>query len=183
MRSSTMQRLFHYSENPNIELFIPRPRPKRIIGGRMLEESVVWAIDEWHSPVYFFPRECPRLLLWPVSGSIEAGISRWMGDRPPRMVAHIERRWLQKFGACELYRYEFAGSNFETLEDAGVHVATKALEPVGVAPVGRLHTSLESADVELRTVDSSSRWPSRLRTLCTFRQYAHETHRGWNPPV
>ena len=26
---------------------------------------LVWAIDKWHQPMYRFPRDCPRILLWP----------------------------------------------------------------------------------------------------------------------
>ncbi|HIF71546.1 MAG TPA: hypothetical protein EYQ61_03150 [Dehalococcoidia bacterium] len=71
-----------------------------------MHESVVWAIDEWHSPMYFFPRECPRLLLWPIEGSTAADIQHWMGESPPRMVAYIESVWVDRFSTCQLYRYE-----------------------------------------------------------------------------
>jgi hypothetical protein len=43
--------LFHFSENPNIERFVPRPpvnHPDAV--------STVWAIDEWHSPFTTSPR-------------------------------------------------------------------------------------------------------------------------------
>ena len=178
-----MQRLFHYSEDPNIELFIPRPRPKRDIDRRPLDESLVWAIDEWHSPMYFFPRDCPRLLLWPIEGSTEDDILKWMGESPPRMVAHIEKRWLPKFDACQLYRYEFDGSCFESLNDAGMHVTEDTLEPIGAEPVGVLRTALKSADVELRIVESLQQVAHSLLSTLHFSAVRTRNSLGWNPPV
>ena len=179
----TMQRLFHYSEDPNIEFFIPRPREQRIIEGRSLDELLVWAIDEWHSPMYFFPRDCPRLLLWPIEGSSTADILTWMGERPPRMVAHIEKRWLSRFDTCELYRYEFDGSSFESLYDAGMHVTEATLAPTSVEPVGILRTALESADVELRIVKSLQQVAHALASTLHFSAIRTRNSPGWNPPI
>ncbi len=59
--------LFHFSDDPNIQTFVPRPvrvsieRPE---GMDWLNGPLVWAIDEAHEPLYLFPRECPRILLW-----------------------------------------------------------------------------------------------------------------------
>jgi hypothetical protein len=119
---SLPNQLFHFSEDPNIELFVPRPRLKRVMAGRPDTESLVWAIDDWHSPMYFFPRECPRLLLWPIQGSLASDIDEWMGEAPPRMVAYIEETWLERFNECDLYRYTFNSGGFESLNDAGMYV-------------------------------------------------------------
>jgi len=51
--------LLHFSEDPNIETF--QPHHAR---GREHEEPYVWAIDAEHAPLYWFPRECPRITFW-----------------------------------------------------------------------------------------------------------------------
>ena len=61
-------RLFHFSDDPAIARFEPRavlvPSP-RAPGREWLNGPLVWAIDEPHQPMYLFPRDCPRILLWP----------------------------------------------------------------------------------------------------------------------
>jgi hypothetical protein len=46
--------LYHFSEDPNINEFVPRSME--------CMPPVVWAIDEEHSFFYFFPRDCPRVI-------------------------------------------------------------------------------------------------------------------------
>jgi hypothetical protein len=48
--------LCHFSEDPTITTFTPRPS--------RLERDCVWAIDEAHAPLYWFPCECPRVAAW-----------------------------------------------------------------------------------------------------------------------
>ncbi|MEZ5163494.1 MAG: hypothetical protein R2688_07030 [Fimbriimonadaceae bacterium] len=82
-----MLRLFHFSEEPNIERFVPRPPlayPEA--------EALVWAIDEAHSPFYLFPRECPRIGLW----DLESG--------PRGMQLFVQKDW-QNNQSTTLYRY------------------------------------------------------------------------------
>lgn len=57
-REELVMRLFHVSEEENIQLFEPR-LPKR----NDLDKSVglVWAIDEARLPNFLTPRDCPRV--------------------------------------------------------------------------------------------------------------------------
>ena len=51
-------RLFHFSDNDTIKLFHPRPvcvPVERLKGLEWLNGPLVWAIDEWHQPMYMFP--------------------------------------------------------------------------------------------------------------------------------
>src|SRR5690242_18830335 len=51
--------LFHYSEDPSITTFVPRvPR------SNPRQRAAVWAIDGQHAPLYWFPRDCPRVTVW-----------------------------------------------------------------------------------------------------------------------
>ncbi len=152
LSSSSGQVVYHYSENPDIKLF--EPRAGRQIDSRPAGEQLVWAIDAHHSPVYYFPRECPRILLWAIEGSTDSDIERWIGNGGVRMVAYIEARWLQRLETCELFRYSFDRTGFEDIGDHGVHVSPNPVTPVDVRPVGDLHAALSAESVELRVFDS-----------------------------
>lgn len=52
--------LFHFSHDPSIERFEPHV-PVTNPG----QPPLVWAIDAEHAPLYWFPRECPRVTAWP----------------------------------------------------------------------------------------------------------------------
>ena len=51
--------LLHFSEDPTITRFEPH-----VPATNPTHEPAVWAIDEQHSPVYWFPRDCPRGSVW-----------------------------------------------------------------------------------------------------------------------
>jgi RimJ/RimL family protein N-acetyltransferase len=152
-------RLFHFSEDPTIEVFEPRPvrvpslRPP---GLDWLNGPLVWAVDDWHAPMFFFPRDCPRVMLWRTPQTTEADLDHWWrGDRRRRMQAHIEMAWLERVRTGRLYRYAFDPVAFERVEAAGgpgYHVARQAVRPVEVSPVGDLPAALAAADVELHTL-------------------------------
>ena len=52
--------LYHFSEDPAIERFVPHVPPTN-----PTEAPAVWAIDAEHAPLYWFPRDCPRVTAWP----------------------------------------------------------------------------------------------------------------------
>ncbi len=174
-------RLFHFSENPEIEMF--EPRPARNLVGRSENEQLVWAIDEWHSPMYFFPRECPRLLLWPLPESTAVDIREWMGDDPPRKVAHIESDWLDRFENCKLFKYEFDASDFESLDDAGMFVSPNSIMPVRVTEVGDLKAQMKSNNVELRVMDSLQLVAHALTSTLHFSAIRMRNAKEWTPPI
>ena len=91
--------LCHFSEDSTIELFEPRPvraPSERGPGREWLNGPLVWAIDAWHAPMYFFPRDCPRILLWRKPATVEVDLERWwQGERNRRMLAHVETAWLE----------------------------------------------------------------------------------------
>ena len=53
-------RRFHFSEDPGIRVFEPH-----VPSHRDGIQPLVWAIDEWHAPMYYTPRQCPRACFWP----------------------------------------------------------------------------------------------------------------------
>src|SRR5689334_1124557 len=126
-------RLFHFSDDPTIERFVPRPvrvPSQRPPGMDWLNGPLVWAIDDWHAPMYFFPRDCPRVLLWKTPDSTPADVERYLQNRDVHMIAHIEWAWLDRLRAETLYRYELPADGFESLGDVGMCVHRGAVQPL-----------------------------------------------------
>lgn len=141
--------LYHFSENPTIERFEPRIAEHR----RGEVEPLVWAIDDWHQPLYFFPRDCPRILVWPLPSTTNEDRLRWFGASEARMLAHIEWAWLERMRTTQVYRYVFGDDGFEDLHDAGMWVSRQTVEPQAVEPMGDLLEALRWARVELRVLE------------------------------
>ena len=148
--------LFHFSEDPAIACFEPRPvrvPAERGPGRGWLNGPLVWAIDDWHQPMYFFPRDCPRILLWRKPATTEQDLARWWrGGAERRMLAHIEEAWLERMNTTPVYRYFFEAGPFEDIGEVGMWVSRMAVEPIAVEPVGDLLSSLQAANVELRVM-------------------------------
>src|SRR5262245_11011163 len=124
-------RLFHFSEDASIDVFEPRPvrvPSPRAAGMEWLNGPLVWAIDDWHQPMYLFPRDCPRILMWPKDDTSDHDIAGFIGATSARIVAYVERRWLPALQAQKLYRYELPVSAFKSLDDAGMWVASAAVK-------------------------------------------------------
>lgn len=149
--------LYHFSEDPGIERFVPRPvrAPARRQPGReWLNGPLVWAIDERHQPMYFFPRDCPRILLWAKDDTTEADRERWLRGSPARMLALVEESRMAELVPAKVYRYDLPGETFEALDDAGMWVSRDAVTPSAVECIGDLPRALAAADVELRAIPS-----------------------------
>jgi hypothetical protein len=147
--------LFHFSDRPDIACFMPRPTvAARPAGREWLNGPLVWAIDEWHSPLYFFPRDCPRILWWPTPATTAADVARWCGASTARMTACVEQAWLEPLRSATLYRYRLPSAGFEDLGDAGMWVSHGAVSPAGVDTITDLPAVLAAADVELRVLPS-----------------------------
>jgi hypothetical protein len=142
--------LYHFSEDPNIRLFVPhRARTSS------LPDELVWAIDDWHAPMYYVPRDCPRACFWPGPQTTAADRRQWFDHVRARMVIAIETGWLDRLRAAQLYRYTMPDGAFELLDaTAGHWVARQTVTPLSVEPVGDLLTALAGADVELRLTPS-----------------------------
>jgi hypothetical protein len=175
-------RLFHFSEDPRIAAFAPRAveTPSRRPAGReWLNGPLVWAIDETHQPMYLFPRDCPRILVWPTAETTPADRALWFGNRPDGVIAHIERAWLGRLTGARLYRYELSPASFEDLQDAGMWVSRSAAAVLRVDVFDDLPAALQRLGVELRVVESlpplRGVWKSSLHASGLRLRNAH----GW----
>jgi hypothetical protein len=139
-----MVRLFHFSEEPDIEVFAPRAPL-----AHLEHEALVWAVDEWHSPHYFTPRDCPRVCFWAGPDSPSEAILRYLGSAN-RVIA-IEPEWSEALKRTTLYRYEFDPGPFEKVDDfAGYYVCREVVRPLSVEALEDLPSLITGQGVELR---------------------------------
>lgn len=149
--------LYHFSEDPGITVF--EPRPVRIPSDRgpgrdWLNGPLVWAIEDAHQALYLFPRDCPRILIWPTSSTTAADHAAWFGASPAKVLAYVEWDWWRRLGAGRLYRYDLPVEPFESLSDAGMWVARTAVIPLAKDLVDDLPTALRACGVELRLTET-----------------------------
>jgi hypothetical protein len=145
-----MPRLFHFSEDPDIETFVPRaPEHRPEI------EPFVWTVDEQRAWTYLFPRDCPRILLWPTPETTAADLDQWFGGNVDARIACIEWAWLDQMRTTPIFRYEMDPTNFVPLQDdAWMWVSRQPEQPIAVEPMGNLVNALGREHVELRIMPS-----------------------------
>lgn len=145
--------VYHYSEDPGIREFrphIPTTNPDC--------EPLVWAIDAEHAPLYWFPRECPRVTYWAGPDTPAGVISRFLGHGASRRIHAIECAWLERVRQATVYAYRFDAGPFAAWAAADGHwVSREAVAPRAVEPVGDLLQRHTEAGIELRITPSL--WP------------------------
>ena len=149
-------RLFHFSDDPAIALFEPRPvrvPAARAPGREWLNGPLVWATDEAHAILYLFPRNCPRIVVWPTARTTAEDRARWMGPTPARAVAYVEAAWVGRLQGATVHRYDLPPGRFEDVGDTGMWVSRAAVRPAAVRALDALHTRLSAAGVELRALE------------------------------
>ena len=144
--------LYHFSEEPDIAVFVPRP-----VKANQDSEPLIWTIDAEHAPLYYLPRDCPRAAWWALPTTTDADKERWLADTDARMIIAVESGWYERIRQCRLFVYRFASESFVSLQDHGVHLSKETLTPLSVEPVGELIERITAANVELRFTPSL--WP------------------------
>lgn len=149
----TYMELSHFSEQSDIIAFDPRPiavpvdRPD---GQEWLNGPLVWAIDQPHSILYLFPRECPRIVVWPTTRTSLDDYRYWIGSTSARAVAYVEEEWLERIARATILRYMMPPATFEAVGDIGMWVSRKSVQPSGREVISDLSQRLAAAGVELR---------------------------------
>ena len=178
-------RLYHFSEDPDIDVFVPRPvrvPVERPAGSDWLGGPLVWAIDEAHQAMYLFPRDCPRILLWATPESTSKDTKRWWRGSSHRTLAYVEKAWLERLQSATIYRYELPAESFEDLHDAGMWVSKEVVEPLRMDALDSLVSKLEIHNVELRVVDSLVPLKEVWRTSLHASGIRLRNAQGWGKP-
>jgi len=113
----------------------------------------VWTIDDAHAPLYWFPRECPRVTVWANDDEQGRRLATQFESRSSRVQVALAS-WEPRIRATRLYEYRFAPGPFEPWPDAdGQWVSHEAVVPIDVVPIGDLIERQRVAGVDLRLVD------------------------------
>jgi hypothetical protein len=120
-------RIFHLSETPGIELFVPRPSPAHFEG---LDQPVVFGIGEKLLHNYLLPRDCPRVCCYASELTSQAERDQFFnGDNTYKIF--LQKDWLEAIKNTILYGYEFDGQNFYLLDQiADYYVSPKIEKPI-----------------------------------------------------
>ena len=145
-------RLFHVSEDPNIEVFHPR-FPSR----KDLDPSIglVWAIDEDHLPNFLTPRDCPRVTYHISRQTVTEDRSRFFSSSSACYAVVLENGWYRAILNTVLYIYEFDPADFSLFDPvAGYYVAERTQYPIAKLVADDLLGELFRRNVEVRFVDN-----------------------------
>jgi Family of unknown function (DUF6886) len=148
-----MASLYHFSEDPGIARFEPH-----VAATSLLQEPLVWAVDADHAHLYYFPRQCPRVIYYASARTSAGDVERFFGHSTARRVVAIESGWLQAMRDAALFRYEFDSAGFQVMDEtAGYWVSHEVQTPLSIEPVGDLLAALTGADAEVHILPSL--WP------------------------
>jgi hypothetical protein len=146
--------LWHVSEDDSIARFVPHLRPEHDA-----EEPYVWAVDTRHQPLYWFPRDCPRVTFWSHDGTSDADVVRFLGGGRLQRVHAIEESQLAAMRTVRVVAYRLPEETFEPYEPAGGYWVSRAtVDPLERIELGDLVQRHEQAAIELRVVDSVLRF-------------------------
>ena len=151
-----MNDLWHFSEEPSLSRFVPR-------------DDKVWAIDDRHSWLYWFPRDCPRACFWAVEATTEADVELWLDGDRDRRVAVIESAWLERVRNITLYAYRLPPEPFDVVEDDRFYIASMPVDAIERVEVGDLLARHAAAGIELRIAPSLyPLWDRVIETTLDF---------------
>ncbi len=142
--------LYHFSENPSIERFVPRP-----VRVGPSDDALVWAIDSAHCHQFYFPRDCPRVVISKSPHTSAEDAETFFGHTTATVIAAIESRWLERLRNTTIYGYTLPAEGFKLHnESAGYWVSEHETRPFDVEPIPDLMAALIDAGVELRFMPS-----------------------------
>lgn len=139
-------KLFHVSEEENIEEFIPRYSDST-------KEPVVWALAEVKLANYLLPRNCPRVCFSVNNATFKEDIQRFFGLL--KQVVAIESCWYKKAIATTFYLYEMPRNAFTLFDTvAGYYVANSVIVPITRDVVKQPIKAILKRDIEIRILSS-----------------------------
>ena len=118
-------------------------------------EALVWGVDGLHCHLYYFPRDCPRVIIWKSSRTSAEDAETFFGHTTSPVIAAIESGWLERLRKTTIYRYTLPTEGFVLRDEpAGYWVSERETQPIKVEPIPDLMAALIDAGVELRIMPS-----------------------------
>jgi hypothetical protein len=144
--------LWHFSEDPSLGRFLPHTPATNPEA-----PPLVWAVDTRHAPMFWFPRDCPRGCIWPVSATTQEDRERFFGQSAAARLHVMESGWLPRLQACRLYCYRLPVEPFRPHRVGGYWVADEPVDALGQVIIEDLAGQHARARIELRITPSI--WP------------------------
>jgi hypothetical protein len=166
--------LWHFSEDPALQTFRPRLTP-----ASPAEPAVVWAVDTRHAPLYWFPRDCPRGCIWPVSTTTAADRERFFGQSAATRIHVTESGWLARLRSCRLYAYRLPAESFRYHAVGGYWVSDDQVDALERTETGDLLARHAEAGIELRVTPSL--WPFWRRVTASTVEFSGVRLRNAGP--
>ncbi|MFD0694486.1 DUF6886 family protein [Paenibacillus sp. GCM10027628] len=139
-------RLLHFSEEPNIEIFVPRVK-----ANRQNMPPVVWAIDQEHAFTFYFPRNCPRIVYSKSEGISEEDQLKFFGLSQSDTIITVESGWYKAINETTMYRYSLPGNGFQLFDEtAGYYISERTIKPLAVDPIDNLIEKITAMNIEIR---------------------------------
>jgi hypothetical protein len=139
-------KLFHVSEQADINEFIPRRSPHT-------DRSVVWAIAEHKLANYLLPRNCPRVA-YCVGDRTSIADRRHFLSFSSQAIA-IEALWYEQAINTTLYLYEMPAHAFNLFDSiAGYYVSYDVIFPEARHVVDTPIQAILAKNIELRLLPS-----------------------------
>ncbi len=172
-------KLFHVSEESNIQVFEPRPVPSPDSG---VTGNAVWAVDEEHLANYLLPRDCPRITFTAVARTSPEDRRQFLMETSPTRVIALESRWFSKIQASQLYLYEFPIDTFELADaGAGYFISRSAVVPKAVTQIKDLMSELLRHHIEIRFLPDL--WELREAVIASSLEFSIIRFRNAQPRI
>jgi hypothetical protein len=157
--------LWHFSEDPALNRFLPHTPATN-----PQAPPLVWAVDTRHAPIFWFPRDCPRCCIWPVSTTTAEDRERFFGQSDASRVHVIEADWLHRMQTCRLYAYRLPTGPFRPHGVGGYWVADEPVDAIERVVVDELLGRHAGARIELRITPSI--WPFWRRVTASTVEFS-----------
>jgi len=145
-------RLFHVSEEADIQVFHPRLPTRKDLDP---DVGLVWAIDEERLPNFLTPRNCPRVGYYSCKTTTAEDQLRFFSSSTVSHAIVIEGNWLKALQSTTLYLYEFDPKAFLLQDDvAGYYVSVSTQHPLQKHVVTDLLKEIVQRNVEIRITDN-----------------------------
>ena len=143
-------RLVHVSEEPDIELFVPRIPYREDMDKT---KGLVWALTDIQLTKFLTPRDCPRIAFRSDDATAKEDVEKFFSSSSTHCIA-IEHDWYARMASTTLFVYEFDTTHFYFNDTAGFYVSDQIEKPVSVTQYSDLFGELFRRDVEVRIVNN-----------------------------
>jgi hypothetical protein len=166
--------VWHFSEDPSLSRFRPRGR-----AASPAAQPQVWAVDTRHAPMFWFPRDCPRGCIWPVSATTAADRDAFFGQTAANRIHVTECGWLRRMQDCRLYAYRLPPEPFRPHEVGGYWIADEPVDAIDQVVIDDLVGRHADAGIELRITPSI--WPFWRRVATSTVEFSGSRLRNSAP--